>query len=81
MRFHRDHQRIDFAGVFGRWVEPDALGDQRADIGGRMRLDHHHAFGVEALSQPAGQHRAAHLAGAGKGDGAVDVLKCVSIDH
>ncbi len=70
-------QRIDFAGVFGRWVEPDALGDQRADIGGRMRLDHHHAFGgVEALSQPAGQHRAVPSCRRRQGrDGAVDVLE------
>ena len=81
LRFHRDHQRIDLAGVFGRRVEADALGGQRADLGGRMRLDHHDAFGVEALRQPAGQHRAAHLAGAGKRDGAVDVLKCVGVDH
>jgi hypothetical protein len=40
-----------------------------------MRLDYHDAFGVEPLRQPPGQHRATHLAGAGKGNGAVDVFQ------
>ncbi len=56
-------------------IEPDALRRQRADLGRGMRLDHHDAFGVEAAGQPSRQHRAAHLAGAGKRDGAVEVLK------
>jgi hypothetical protein len=39
-------------------------------------LDHHDgAAGIETLRQPSGQHRAAHLAGAGKRDGAVDVFE------
>ena len=48
---------------------------QRADLGGGMRLDHHDAFGVEPAGQPARQHRAAHLAGAGERDGAGDVFE------
>ena len=71
LRLHRDHQRLDVAGVLGRWIEANALCRQRADLGGGMRLDHHDALGIEPLRQPAGQHRAAHLAGAGQRDGAV----------
>jgi hypothetical protein len=47
LRLHRDHQRVDLAGVLRCRIEPDALRRQRADLGGGMRLDHHDAFGVE----------------------------------
>ena len=81
LRLHRDHQRIDLAGVLRCGIEPDALRGQRADLGGGMRLDHHDAFGVEAAGQPSRQHRAAHLAGAGERNGAVEVLKGVGGTH
>src|SRR5947208_10101998 len=36
-------------------------------------------LGIEPLRQPAGQHRAAHLAGAGQRDGAVDFFERVGV--
>ena len=48
LRLHRDHQRVDLADVLGGRIEANALGGERADLGGRMRLDHHHAFGSRA---------------------------------
>ncbi len=52
----------------------DAIGGQRTDFVGGMRLDHTDALGIESPRQPARQHRAAHFARAGEDDGAFDVL-------
>ena len=66
LRLHRNHQRIDLAGILRCRIKPDSLRRQRADLGREMRLDHHDAPGIEAAGQPSRQHRAAHLAGAGE---------------
>jgi hypothetical protein len=39
-----------------------------------MRLDHRDTLRIKPARQPAGQHRTAHLAGAGQQDGAGDVV-------
>ena len=40
LRLQRDHQRGDGADLFRRRIEANALGGQRADLVGGMRLDH-----------------------------------------
>ena len=64
----------DGADILCRWIEPNAFCRKRADLSGRMRLDHHDAAGIEPARQPARQHRPAHLARAGEHEGACDVV-------
>jgi hypothetical protein len=42
-----------------------------------MRVDHHHARGIEPLREPARQQRAAHFACAGEDDGALNRMQWV----
>jgi hypothetical protein len=74
LRLQRHHQGRDGADILWRWIEADAFGQQRADVVGGMRLDHRDFAGIEALRQPARQHRAPHLAGAGEDEGVFDIL-------
>jgi hypothetical protein len=75
LRLHGDHQRIDLADILGRWIEANAFRHQCTDLGRRLRLDHRDARWIEPLREPAGQHRAAHLACSGQRDSAGDILK------
>ena len=62
--------------VLGRRIEPNALGGQRGDLRRRRcgSITDDAAWRSSPLRQPARQHRAAHLAGAGKGDGAAEMF-------
>ena len=63
------------ADFFWRWIETNAFCYERADLVGGIGLDHHDTPGIEALRQPARQHRAAHLACAGEDDGGLQSLE------
>jgi hypothetical protein len=74
LRLQRHHQGGDRADLARRRIEANACRHQRADLSGRIRLDHRDPLGIEPARQPARQHRAAHLAGAGERDGAGEIL-------
>ncbi len=72
LRLHGEDQCGDGADVLHIRIEADAFGCERLDLVGDIRVDHDGAFGIEAAGDPARQHCAAHLAGAGQHDVAVD---------
>ena len=66
------------------WVDDESLMDAVTAVSGSgpayvfLLAEELARAGVEAAGQPTGQHRAAHLAGAGQRDGAVEVCEGTS---
>ena len=77
LRLDREHQRVGLSDVRRRGIETKAFRSQGADIVRHMRIEDDDARGRESLRQPAGEQRAAHLAGTSEDDGATNLCKCL----
>ena len=82
LRFDRDHQRIDGAGVFRGKIEANALLGECLDlVRRRCGSTTTRVVGRKPSGQPPRQHRATHFPRAGEDDGAVEVLQRVGGGH
>src|SRR6516225_9199242 len=71
LRFDRENHCGDLANGIARGIEAQAAPAQRRNFGAGLRLDHRDIGGGKAEAEPALEHGATHLAGAGEMGGAM----------